>query len=361
MGAKTVLHAIVQRLENNVKLHDAIKQSNDAADKQDAGKELSFEEIAALRSATDRVGSTIGRSITSGVGKAVRDAETHYAVIRAMGWGRGESDFRRLPFEKKVELLNKATRIKINIRLNSIIRNAAKQTLKRKLENARTELQGVIDREVISCLPSQDHAGLSQEELEELRKIAERKLLQKELRRHRDEIGKGPMIVLINDSDPMSCDVDEDGTRREYALATGLGLAAIAQHDHRNFAWNVFSSCSQMITGEFPNGQASSEDMLKLFSAHMGGGTEFEGPLQWGMEKIVESKYKNADVFLITADKFDISDEFEKKLIALKQKKNFRVWMIQMGVCDVERDRLWFDGVWKDMSAESIEEMLFRL
>lgn len=139
--------------------------------------------------------------------------------------------------------------------------------------------------------------------LDFLRGFTERALLQYELSGNERE-GRGPVVVLIDDSDSM------DGAPSIFAKATALALADLALADRRACRLVRFSHRINATIDLRPRIDATSS-LLPFLSANVDGGTDFELPLRSAREAIDrEPTFERADVVLITDGEAQLSTEF---------------------------------------------------
>lgn len=139
--------------------------------------------------------------------------------------------------------------------------------------------------------------------LDFLRSFGERSLLQYELSGNERE-GRGPVVVLIDDSDSM------DGAPATFARAAALALADVALADRRSALLIRFSHKINATLKLSPSRDATAP-LLAFLGGPVGGGTSFELPLLAAREAIErELMFERADVVLITDGEAELSAEF---------------------------------------------------
>lgn len=136
--------------------------------------------------------------------------------------------------------------------------------------------------------------------------------------------GRGPMVVMIDNSGSMS------GEPEEWSKAVMLALRMIAEKQKRDFVVIHFDSYVQKVD-EFPKGIAAPEKMLANIEFFSGGGTNFEPPMQEAMKKMRESRYKRADAIFITDGLCAIQDEECRAWNELRTKSGMRSYCILIG------------------------------
>ncbi|MBI1948495.1 MAG: VWA domain-containing protein [Deltaproteobacteria bacterium] len=139
--------------------------------------------------------------------------------------------------------------------------------------------------------------------LDFFRSFVERSLLQYELTGNERE-GRGPVVVLIDDSDSM------DGAPSTFAKATALALADLALTDRRACRLVRFSHRIN-ATVDLRPGTDSTPALLAFLAGEVDGGTNFELPLRAARDAIDrEPAFERADVVLITDGEAEISPDF---------------------------------------------------
>jgi uncharacterized protein with von Willebrand factor type A (vWA) domain len=139
--------------------------------------------------------------------------------------------------------------------------------------------------------------------LDFIRAFMERSLLQYELTGNERE-GRGPVVVLVDDSDSM------DGAPSIFAKAAALALADVALADRRACSLVRFSHKINATLDLRPSRDAT-RALLSFLSGAVDGGTSFELPLQMARNIIDnEPAFERADVVLITDGEAELSVDF---------------------------------------------------
>ena len=84
---------------------------------------------------------------------------------------------------------------------------------------------------------------------------------------------------------------------------------------------------------------------MKLATEFIGGGTNFEQPLNWAICKLSESKFNKADIVMITDGECSVDDSLLKELLKAKAQKELCIYSILIGGNSQELNR-WSDEVW---------------
>jgi uncharacterized protein with von Willebrand factor type A (vWA) domain len=199
----------------------------------------------------------------------------------------------------------------------------AQQAQKDKMEYVSGEMTNIeLGRDLARLLPSELVKLLSPT----LRKDWQRRYVEGTLMQYRlrdqEPVGRGPMIVCVDESGSMR------GDRLLWAKALSLGLAKTAFKQHRAFAYIPFSVQTEVY--EYPDG-VNQEGMLKLAKHNYGGGTEFAPPLRAAVDLLDKSEFERGDLVFLTDGDGDISQVVSDWFVKVKEAKRFRSVGILIG------------------------------
>lgn len=287
--------------------------------------------------------------------QASNEAGETSGIISALGWGDEGSEFNRLPIEDKKYFLEQVRRTKGSmVELIGKMKQITLTARKEKIKSSQMAICGVtVGNNISKVLPSElmllrhpAYRGYF------YKKYADKQLMQYELQ-VRNNMGKGSIIVLVDDSGSMY------NIPREMARGACFGLADIAKTDKRNFAVNIFSERGQEWKRQYPKGQMNIQETIDLIEASFGGGTSYEGPLSWAMDLIEKEsgEFKDADIVLITDGYCDIDNSFRKKLIQAKKKNNFSVIAVTLDNAPAHMSD-WCDHIYTNFNQDSIIDMM---
>ena len=351
LGSKALLENLLKQLEQDSDLKEVSNKINDAV-QQRAG--IPADDVHQMLSGLQ---SKLRQVVELATDKAVTEVEEVENIITS--WGLNQGEFERLPYEKKLELLQVLRgqqKFKDMTKLVGRMRTLAIASRKSKLEH-RIELHSITQGADLNHVLPQELLALRRPalKLDFYRRMMEKQLLQYDLN-HQEYMGQGPIIVLIDTSSSMR------GGREIWSKGIALGLAEIAEKERRSFSYVLFaSSRAELITDDFQIGQRSPDKLIKLASEFIGGGTDFEQPLKWAIGKLQESKFNKADIVMITDGECAVGNEFLKELQKVQQDKQFRIYSILIGGNPRELKR-WSDEVWNitDLLDETIVKELFQ-
>lgn len=351
LGSKALLENLLKQLEQDSDLKEVSNKINDAVEQQASiPSDEVHQRVLSLQSKLRQI-------VELATNKAVTEVEDVEQVITS--WGLDQGEFTRLSYEKKLELLHvlrNQQNFKDMTKLVGRMRRLASVSRKARLEH-RVELHSLRLGANINHVLPQELLALRRPflKLDFYRRLMEKQLFQYDLNQ-RECVGQGPIIALIDTSSSML------GNRERWSKAVALGLAEIAERERRAFSYALFASIrNDLITDDFQIGQRSPDKLIKIANEFIGGGTNFEQPLQWAMDKLRESTFSKADIVMITDGECAVSDEFLKKLQKAKEQKQCRIYSILIGSNSRELSR-WSDAVWSitDLVDETTVQELFQ-
>lgn len=139
--------------------------------------------------------------------------------------------------------------------------------------------------------------------------------------RGRENAGKGPIVCCVDSSDSMG------GDNELWAKAVTLALLEIAQMQKRAFAEIFFGLESNPLEiFEIHKGEQNILDkVIWIAEYYLGGGTDFETPLNAAIELIEKTEFKKADIVFVTDGYCGVSDEWLQEFLRRKAEKEARV------------------------------------
>lgn len=319
------------REAGNDKLAEQYTQQSADAQAQSEALQRQAEELA--EQATQQMGANQTK-MRQAIRKASQSAAAQVKELDDVvsGWGFGSSpEYTRMPFDRKLELMQKMAGSNKFKKLAEAIgryRNLARAKQKEKLQKEPTEIHSItFGNDLGRVLPS-ELVALRNPLTKKLfyRKYIEGQLLQYELK-GKEKVGKGPIIGLIDSSG------STHGAVEEFIKGTAMGLLDIALKEKRAFAVIFFSSkTTPMKVIEFGVGENDPEKIYDLGTFYMGGGTDFETPLDEAVKLLEKSVYNKADIVLLTDGECDVSDEWLNAFLDRKKGKEFNVYTVLMNV-----------------------------
>lgn len=150
-----------------------------------------------------------------------------------------------------------------------------------------------------------------------------KKYQQKQLKqyRRREPVHKGHGDII--------CCLDESGSTRgdpaAWGKAVALALLDIAASNGRKFALIHFAAYDSCRVDLFLPGQYAVEDKMKAAEFFLGGGTNFERPIQEAIRLMENEEFENADIVFITDGECTLSEEYQAELKRQQAVHNFKI------------------------------------
>jgi uncharacterized protein with von Willebrand factor type A (vWA) domain len=276
-------------------------------------------------------------------------------------WGDGEAEPAELTIDERLDLFRRLTsdpRLRAATELLGRSRVRASAAHKGLLGTAPARLAGItlgarLDRVIPTELAL---LGDPSTELEFNRRYAESELALHKI----EEEGpkrRGPLIACIDESSSM--DGDPDTAAKTIALA----LAGIARSDNRDAAIIRFAGPGHVELTALPKGTAGITETAAALAAFMGGGTEFNGPLNAAYDLIeADSRFDEADVLLLTDGEAGVSTETLERITTAAGAGKARLFLVAIGQGGNRDLEAVARGVWKiDELPEARERLIDEL
>lgn len=139
--------------------------------------------------------------------------------------------------------------------------------------------------------------------------------------RRREPVHKGHGDII--------CCLDESGSTRgdpaAWGKAVALALLDIAAGNGRKFALIHFASYDSCRVDVFLPGQYTMEDKMNAAEVFLGGGTNFERPMQEAIGLMENEGFENADIVFITDGECALSEEYLEALHRDQAERKFKV------------------------------------
>ena len=295
------------------------------------------------------------KQITLAMRKASKEAkEKAKDVSQLLSWGMEPGEPETLEnLKEKMEVarkLMKDEKLQKIIKMAGRYRRLALSIKKQKIREAVSEVYTIkMNSDLKRALPS-ELVKVAVPELKPLflMDLINGKILSYELK-GKERVGRGPVIVLIDNSGSMS------GYKEVWSKAVALGIFAACFDEGRKFIGVHFSSRHDpLIEVEIlPRTNKIPQRIYRFISTFIGGGTDFEKPLNRAVELMGE--LPKADVILITDGICAVSDEWLKRFLNTKRELDFKVLSIvvgQPGACTDETLLKFSDVVYNPLDLE---------
>jgi len=229
-------------------------------------------------------------------------------------WGVSPGVLQRKSFAERQALMQRLQHNRINqfADLVGAMRSAADAALRQRMAGIPSEIVGVELGDDLGRLTPDEIMALSTPELEAdfLLRLIERRLTVFSVR-GADHAGKGPLIVVCDESGSMEIPDIGAVTREAWSKALTLALARIAQATHRPMLYIGFSSSHEQWMADLS--QPGIDPVVEVVEHFFNGGTSFEEPLDMALRECASRfdvrRYGQADIVFITDDGYTWLDQ----------------------------------------------------
>ena len=278
-----------------------------------------------------------------------RAQEIESAVL---AWGDGDAEMRKTPVN--MEILRRTAKSQKLRRIAKFLGRYKEMLNSQRLagysygcgEKYDIEYGNNINRTLTSEL-----AMLASPELMPLflRKY-QNKSLKQYRRREPERMGGGDIIVCLDESSSTF------GANNAYGMAIAMVLYEICRVNHANFALVHFSSVTK-VDFFAKEETVSSEKLLDCAETLLGGGTNFEKPLQEVFALVASGKMERPDVVFITDGACDVSEAFCERFDEFKADTGARLTgiLLDKGECFDFSLRKFADAVYRTSEFEEDE------
>lgn len=323
-------------------LAEALANAQEALAEGAGGQEAADELAKAMQAVMEAHGASqeqieaVGKALAEGVKEASDKIDAEKA--KAASYGMEPGDLKKMDFESRAKLVEKLDNEKITrfANLAGQFRMYADAERRRKVVHAPAEIYDVELGNNLSRLVASERNALAIPELEDQfwLRFAKQGLLQWKTRGPEHQ-GKGPIIVVCDESGSMGAPLDQEGNTREaWSKAVSLALCDQAKRGKRDFIYVGFSSGGQVWETHFEGGDAPVDQVIEFAGHFFGGGTSYEQPLTRAMEIIGEyaDAHKPApDVVFISDDECRVGQEFIDWWGKAKDAADVKCYGLQVG------------------------------
>lgn len=315
--------AIREQLEEaQRRLEEAQQQYNEAAD--------NLEEQAESAEAQD----SMQRSLEQGFDQALEDVKENMELME--GFGEDVGSPRRMSVNERLVLAKKlknSEKLKKLAKMVGKFKRLAIAQQKKRVTQQYEEMYDVMQGKDLQHLIPHELQAMHHPILKKdfRRRFVEGKLLQYNLRGE-EERGKGALVVCIDGSYSM------EGEKELWSKAVTLAMLDIATRQKRDFRAIHFGSKKDPLkVMEFPKGERSEDRLEKiglLAEYFIGGGTDFEKPLQAAISSLEEASKQRGDIVFITDGDCVVSPRWLSDFKRVKERLEVSVFsiLVDMGI-----------------------------
>lgn len=309
------------------RLEEAQKNLEEAQREYDAQSEQMAEE-------TQDGQQSLEQTLEEGFEQALEDVQENMDLMEGFGDDAGRPQ--RLSVNQRLVLAKKlksSEKLKKLAKMVGKFKRLALAQQKRRVQHNYEEVYDIMLGNEISHLVPSELLSLHHPILKKdfRRRFLEGKLIQYNLRGD-EERGKGALVVCIDGSYSM------EGEKELWSKAVTLALLDIATRQKRDFRAIHFGSKKDPLKlMEFPKGERPEErlDKIELLAEYfIGGGTDFEKPLQAAIHSLEEDSKQRGDIVFITDGDCVVSPRWLSEFKRAKEKMEVSVFsiLVDMGI-----------------------------
>ena len=274
--------------------------------------------------------------LAGGAEQALNELEEEEQLFRAFGVEEGE--LKRMSYEERLALARqlRSNRLAEFAKQFGQFRNIASAPRRRRVKDRPEEVVNVTLGDHLERLTPTELTNMVMPETEDrfLKDYSEKQLMEWEMEGV-DTLGRGPVIVVCDESGSMDNRMTGGGTRESWSKALALGLCDIARRDHRDFIYIGFSAASQVWRCDFPDGKGPVAKVIEFTEHFYGGGTSYEPPLTLAKTIVLDyaaRRLAKPDICFITDDEYSgISDSFIEDWQRTIEQTGMNVFGVQLG------------------------------
>lgn len=288
-------------------------------------------------SEAERARAQLRGPVEEAVKEACEQLEKEAALFR--GWGVEDGEIEKLSFEERARLAAKLQSHSLSQYIKELGRWKAMQKAQyaKRVTHARDEVYDVeLVGDLADVLPAEfAHLGSEMGRLDFLTRMGERQLVGKKYR-GTERAGQGAIVCLVDTSSSMRSQ-DRHGVTREL-FSKGMALAMLdqARAEKRDFIGILFANATRQKVFRFPGGQGSIDQVLDFTGTFLGGGTDFQAPLDMAMdlleEELSSANRAGGDLVLLTDDECRVTPEWAAQFKARKDKSGARLFGLALGM-----------------------------
>lgn len=254
--------------------------------------------------------------------------------------GSGSGTLQQMPLRNKLELSEVLANDK---QLKEIANWAGKFTRIAKTKQKKKSEKGVgvggieLGDNLEKVLPSELMFYANPVTRDEFFKKHSEKTLRQYKPRSKEKLGKGSIIVCLDQSGSMK-------SIEEQSKGFALAIMAIARKQKRDFAYIPFDATVNNIR-VFPKGKIKPDELIEIAREFTGGGTEFEPPLKESLNIIKKDRFKDADIIFITDGYSNVRNYFLEEFMKIKKEKEFSVLSLVINERDTREVEKFSDRV----------------
>ena len=327
----------INNMEQKMKMLQDLADRTNSPQKRERAQDLQKELQQQIQQAVQDIDPDAVKQISQDVGQFMSGVmegagrQTKQNKDDLASWGLEDTiNPERIPLEEKraaIERIRQSKKIKEFTESVGKMRVLARASFKRKQPHIKIEIEGIQIGSNLSNILPQELMKLANPTLKALffKDFLENNLLEYE-KSYSEESGRGPIVCNLDESGSML------GEKEIWSKAVVVGLLELAQLQKRDFC--ICSFTTEIVKEyEFKKGKVNVKDLFDIVESFAyGGGTKFEPPLTWSMEKIKQNKiFKKADIVFITDGECMANSLFIDMFKKFKDKNEVSCFSIMIG------------------------------
>lgn len=332
--ALDAIAAAQQMLDAMIEAAQEAMESGQGQDAAEGALQRAMQAMGEAEAEAQERGEELSQATVRGLGEAKKELDRQADAARA--YGLNDGDLQRMSFEERQELAGHLDHGKMKRFADLVGQFAQHQDAerRRKVTRAPSEIHDIEMGNDLRRVTMSELANLATPELEELFWI---RFVKHELQQWKvkgaDNAGRGPILVVCDESGSMSASLGES-TREAWSKAVSLALANQAKQGKRDFHYIGFSSEGQVWHTSFEKGHADISDVTGFVEHFFAGGTAYERPLEEAAaicRSYSESGMKRPDIVFITDDDCQVPDEFVARWQADRAALDIQCYGVRVG------------------------------
>jgi uncharacterized protein with von Willebrand factor type A (vWA) domain len=282
---------------------DGGQGAQDMADKLKEQAQQARESLKEMGQQMD--GDAVRRTIRKAAAQAQEQAEEINDAASGAGWGTGPGQKQPTDPRAKIKLAKRMRSDKKFAKLMELVgrlTRIAAQKQKVKSKRSRSMITGIeLGGDLQHVVPAEIMvAGMCPATKTRFaRRLANKQCVSRRWD-GKEKAGKGPVVMLVDDSGSMGAQDMAGGLSREIvAKAVAFAVASVCRKQKRDLHVIMFS---HRLGREwiFPKGQIDWTQLNEMASYHESGGTDWHPPIERAVEITTKGTWKEADVLMIS-------------------------------------------------------------
>lgn len=270
------------------------------------------------------------RAVCKGLKQAQQDVDDLADTCRAVGLGQGDPG-NKLDSKRVADTFARVRNhhlLRRIIELAGRYRRVAQGKQRQKVSHGYEDMVGVCLDDSVDRLLSEELVNLLDPLLEAdtLRRLAEKETLAADYKGV-EKVGKGPIIVCVDESGSMS------GEPICNAKAFALAMAWVARHQKRHCVLVGYSGGTEGTLCVLKNGKWNEVELMDWLEHNFSGGTTMDVPLheltKW--PAVQETPKGKTDLILLTDAIVHVPKQLEDSFLAWKKERQVRCITLLVG------------------------------